>query len=394
MNYPIESIPVNIKAALLAVPKKPHKPLEPYKPELFIYEDKPSSTDAKIGLSLFLTCITCFFIGMCWDISIGYVVAALSLLPMLVFIPLAFTYLKKSEKYDDIRIRAEKRYADSMAEYTNVLVPAYPIEMFGWRKKIAEISKKSYKKTFREQLIKSILKRSDIPRVHPRAQKLKKGATEDAVLAHLTRFFPGKVYVNCSAKDSEGEVKLRAPMPDFIIHDSSVGYNVVIEIDEPYDLEFGYPIHYIGRDTSRDEYFLQKDWPVLRFAEKQFFLNPSECCDYIAAFINSVTFNLAGLPEHNTRQKIEPFKCWTEDEAMALELAGFREIYLPAETLGSSLMGFVYKNSGPEIRKTRREQAIIDDAERERTRIARLRAEDEACRKYRYLSDDDNDLPF
>lgn len=387
----------------MALPKAPRKPEKPYKPKLIFWDNKPSSTNAKIGFSIILGFIIGLFVALYWGISIGYVVAFFCSMAMVLCFSFVFgepfNYLSKLEEYKADKARAEKMYADEMIEYNNVLVPNYPNKVREWNKKAAELRAKGYVESYRRQLIKDILKKNDIPRIHPKAQELKKGVTEDAVLTHLNRFFPGKVYINCTAADNEGQVKSRAPLPDFVIHDVSVGYNVVIEIDEPYDLEFGHPIHYIGRDTIRDEYFLQKNWPVLRFAEKQFFLHPDECCNHIALFINAVTFNLAGLPVNNSCQSVPPLECWSEDEAVALEIAGFRESYLPAEVLGNSLMGLIYKDSGYEIRKRRREQALIDEAEHERKRVERLMAEEEERRRYRYrtdryLSDEENDLPF
>lgn len=262
----------------------------------------------------------------------------------------------------------------------------YPERIKKWEAQIKSLGNPEVISEYRDKLLSSIVKASDAPRKHPASAYLRKGITEKRVLDTLASKFPCKVHVDGTALNKENTVDDWSPIPDFVIHDSKFGYNVVIEIDEPYDLFYGFPIHCNEQENVRDNYFLEQNWLVLRFAEIQFVNQPDECCDYIANFINTHTRSLYDLPVTGIYKKLEKVECWSHDDAVHKELIGFRESYLPSNLYKKASDSGVYTTNWSGIRKIRRDNKLIKS---EKSRIS-LREKNST------LMDDssDNDLPF
>jgi hypothetical protein len=314
-----------------------------------------------------------------------------------VLIETMFPFKQNIKNYKSVVLSNKENYKKSLENYKQVILPNYYYSLKKYEQDLSKINNKKILEVFRKKLLSDTLKQQTVPVKHSSSARMKKGVAENHVLTRLVARFPQKVFVDATV-NNKGISARKNFLPDFIIHDSKVGYSVVIEIDEPYELECGYPIHYIAHngksiDDSRDQYFLDNNWSVLRFAEVQFVLYPDECCDFIANFINIITMNLASLPVSGLYDSLGYVKCWSEEEANEMEHSGFRESYLPGDILGNDMLSFEYKVNEHAIRMRRREQAVAAEIERERKRTELLKAEDEASRKYRYSSDE-NDLPF
>ncbi len=115
--------------------------------------------------------------------------------------------------------------------------------------------------------------------------------------------------------------------PDFAYIDQQKNLFIDIEIDEPYTGNPPKAIHYIGKDTRRDEFFLDRGWIIVRFAEQQVVEQPDSCCKVIAELVS----DLLNLPPTTSSfskiTPITPVKQWTEDEANAMAKNRFRERY-------------------------------------------------------------------
>ena len=107
--------------------------------------------------------------------------------------------------------------------------------------------------------------------------------------------------------------------------------NATEPIDEPYVLNTGMPIHCIGQDDFRDEYFAQNGFPVLRFSEEQIIKNPGGC-------IETINTTILFLKDEINDWNISVFrdKKWDEEEAGRMAESYFRESYLKIEPMERS----------------------------------------------------------
>ena len=93
--------------------------------------------------------------------------------------------------------------------------------------------------------------------------------------------------------------------PDIAILDLKNGTNMRldIEIDEPYAGLSREPIHTIGEDEKRDNWFITRGWVVIRFTEHQIWTQKNQCIKTIASIINAIVpdiqipVNLNDIPE-------------------------------------------------------------------------------------------------
>jgi hypothetical protein len=398
--YPVEKLPLKISEAYSALPPPPYEPHKPVAPQLPKFYPKAEIIDL-LPLAIIITfSISLFFVF--WNFHpLANILAYISFM----FILFGFRYVfKEPLAYFDYRRQDKEKikedldfYNEQLKYYNGIAVPSYPEKVREWKLRVAENLQKAFIERYRVDCVSKILSASGVPLNHPKNSDFKKGIYEQKVLEHLLRHFPNKIYIGGTAKDEKGEVGKWAPLPDFVVHDNDIGYNLVVEVDEPYDLQYGYPIHCIDSDDSRDEYFLRQNWLVLRFAEIQWVNQPNECCDYIAKFINEATLGSSSMVVSGIFKNLLPVNSWSESDAAGMELSGLRESYLPAELLGNGFSGFIYKNNGPAIRKKRREDFIAQELAYEAERVQRIKKESEDAwlRTLRGTAyNEDNDLPF
>ena len=105
-----------------------------------------------------------------------------------------------------------------------------------------------------------------------------------------------------------------------------------IEIDEPYELQDGSPIHYIDEnnfgicvDTNRNSFFTRNEWSVIRFAEEQVIKQPYECLKIIVDFIEST---LKGEQFNINATALVRTKKWTKEESHRMAYKKYRNTYL------------------------------------------------------------------
>ncbi len=117
-------------------------------------------------------------------------------------------------------------------------------------------------------------------------------------------------------------------IPDIIIR-TSRGLLIDIEIDEPYTLETGLPIHYTGADTQRDDFFKNNNWCVIRFAEEQVLNHPYHCVSFILELIVCLDFSSSywKIRDNVSGFNMPMYYKWTMNEARKLQMDNFRENY-------------------------------------------------------------------
>jgi hypothetical protein len=99
------------------------------------------------------------------------------------------------------------------------------------------------------------------------------------------------------------------------------GLSFCIEIDEPYDWKTGKPHHCIdqGKDEQRDQFFLEGNWTVVRFSEKQIVTQPESCCLLIAKTVDRLTGDSQFTDQFETGTNIPQLDPkWTTAEAQAM----------------------------------------------------------------------------
>ena len=171
---------------------------------------------------------------------------------------------------------------------------------------------------------KKALSLSRHPLINERYPNPKKGESEDLFLNILRRFFGDKIKKNYYLPGSfERQYK-----PDFVYFDKENNLFIDIEIDEPYVINTGLPIHYINSDDLRDNFFGKNGWLVIRFAEVQVVRQPESCCKVIAEQISQI------LPKFNfpfalkLENDVTQVPKWSKSEAETMARNNYRNIYL------------------------------------------------------------------
>ncbi len=118
--------------------------------------------------------------------------------------------------------------------------------------------------------------------------------------------------------------------PDFTLIDEKNELNLFIdiEIDEPYDGVSRQPIHYTGVDKQRNEFFRNRGWIVIRFAEYQIFTETLSCCKFIAEVVKSINPDFVISNRLSKANDITPISQWTKEQAIKWANQKYREQYL------------------------------------------------------------------
>ncbi len=108
--------------------------------------------------------------------------------------------------------------------------------------------------------------------------------------------------------------------------DKTLNLYIDIEIDEPYDGYFRYPTHEIEKDETRDQFFIESGWVVIRFTERQVHLQEMACIAYIKDVLNSIsTYHLEETSNCESETQ------WSYQQAVQWEKQRYREKYLGIE---------------------------------------------------------------
>jgi len=182
-------------------------------------------------------------------------------------------------------------------------------------------------------LLEAAFNRALIARIE---YKTKKGMIEERFYNTLKQYFGDKIIIDRIIEITENG---NPYVPDIIYYDKNTNIIIDIEVDEPYTLEEGKPIHYdyfdgdglTSVDFHRDYYFRSNGWIILRFSEEQIVKDDLACCHVLARLISIISGDdsyIKSLPEP---KEIKQEKAWTLIDAINYEKSGFRENYLKME---------------------------------------------------------------
>ena len=121
---------------------------------------------------------------------------------------------------------------------------------------------------------------------HVRARQ---GVSEQRFLQYLQQYFEEVV----QAAEFKIPLSQRSYSADFTVIHTPSGLGIDVEIDEPYSGKSKKPTHCCDadRDMRRNQLFLEWNWIVVRFTEKQVVLAPLSCCKFLDQAIAFVTGN-------------------------------------------------------------------------------------------------------
>lgn len=152
----------------------------------------------------------------------------------------------------------------------------------------------------------------------------RKGRSEKMFAQHLNQHFPGKIYTDLTLKRPSFD---HPYSPDFTYIDKVLNLYIDIEIDEPYIFHTGDPTHFqeCQKDKRRNDFFLNKNWIIIRFAEEQVCKYPEECCKYVATVAST-----CGIPIPTSLKNVATppsVSHWTKAEAEEMAVKKTRDSY-------------------------------------------------------------------
>lgn len=154
------------------------------------------------------------------------------------------------------------------------------------------------------------------------AKNNNRGKSEIYFLSYLFEKFNNNIYVDVVPAIGKNPFQ-----PDFLLICKETGIHIDIEIDEPYSVDNGKPIHHDrSKDDERDVFFLEINWGVIRFTERQVIENPKEC----VYLIQNVLFSIRNKKKY-FEHKVPLCKKWTYEEALLMNNNDYRNSYLPSD---------------------------------------------------------------
>ena len=177
-----------------------------------------------------------------------------------------------------------------------------------------------------------IPKKGCVVRSHSFGKNNRRGFKEELFQKSIEKYFGNHFIISGEVRFNTGK-DTRPFEPDIAIIDKRNDYNIRIdvEIDEPYAAITRQPTHCKGDDFSRDTYFADRGWIVIRFSEFQVHTQETECLKYLAYVIRSIDSNYIFSNDLNLPINLETEKLWDILQAQKWEKERRREQYLNHE---------------------------------------------------------------
>jgi hypothetical protein len=172
-------------------------------------------------------------------------------------------------------------------------------------------------------------------RVSPNGtSQARQGVSEQRFLQYLQQYFEEVV----QAAEFKIPSSQRSYSADFTVIHTPSGLGIDVEIDEPYAGKSKKPTHCCDADSDmrRNQLFLEWNWIVVRFTEKQVVQAPLSCCKFLAIAIAFVTGDRSYLKQLETEPDLLSVKPWTTREARAMAKSNYRLTYLSGFGVGSA----------------------------------------------------------
>ena len=299
-------------------------PLLFFPPAVFIVKQKqipaarppaePVSPQTKIVSVywLFYPIIFCFllvFINIISDYK--FFNGFLGLLLIGLSIPLAYFlfYLPQQRFVNEQNIERQQIYKEKLKEYR------YQLQLYQSKKnKIIPDAERQlfYQNELQIALNQAVRKPTKLSRA------VQKGRSEEQFYLALVAHF-GKSFIKTNLQLGKFALPF---VPDFCYIDQEKSIYIDIEIDEPYSIMSKEPIHFLGADDNRNDFFISQGWAIIRFAEEQIIKYPQSCCTTISNMINYL-LSKTEKPEIT----VPLLACWTKKEAIEMAKNEHRQYY-------------------------------------------------------------------
>ncbi|MDF7813718.1 hypothetical protein [Hymenobacter sp. YC55] len=294
VNTAIHSILQELPPNNLVAPAPPEPPVFPYNPNvLSLY-----AWVAGICFALYLLLQNVYVIG--WALALS----AISYL----LIKMRFRFAL--DKYHAARAYAAA-YDVRVAEYQKQLKVMFPADKL-WEYRLALL----------QQFFGAVRKPKTITSDDER--HITRGKHAIMFHTYLAECFGNAIQTDKKLDVLDGEKYNISYYPDFVYHDET-GLFIAIEVDEPYDEKHGKPMHCVGKDDDRNNFFVENRWAVIRFSEEQVIKWPELCCKEIALLVYSI--NKINYPVKDFTGTLPKQKKWTEYEAKALASKTYAQEY-------------------------------------------------------------------
>ncbi len=147
-----------------------------------------------------------------------------------------------------------------------------------------------------------------------------KGRMELFFLEKLHDYFGERISIDVIPNKQKNSYQ-----PDYLLICEKTDFHLAIEIDEPYSVENGKPIHHDrSNDKKRNVFFEKINWGIIRFSEKQIVENHNECCSFINDVLQCIQ-NKQRIFSH----KVKPDRKWSYEESLIMSNNNYRNTYLP-----------------------------------------------------------------
>jgi hypothetical protein len=349
-NYPILILPDDLARISSATPPIPNFPTEPTKPILAepnqpTVPREPTTFSQAWGCGL-LT-IGTFMLIIYGARNSDFVDDFISELPFpfsLIFIASPFlavyfiySYHKNSDyekeeyasklrqyesdlaKYERDKLNYVSQYEKDLNDYNSIVYPNYLNAVKQHESEKERLLSKPSIQDYRQKLIRDFFKNTREPEKVDNPYIT--GVSEEPFFQFLksksSDFIKGYSIVDDISTN-------RYYVPDIVYFNRHTGVLIDIEIDEPYLGSDGTPIHYVGYDDRRNNFFTSNGWIVIRFAEEQVVKHPEQCYSFIEHFTNRIKVAQFD-PDYDC---ITTISHWTKDDAHKMAFVRTRNKYL------------------------------------------------------------------
>jgi hypothetical protein len=218
---------------------------------------------------------------------------------------------QKSDEHYEIELKEFKRKIEAIK---NQVIEQYNKE-YASAKSIA----KEYRATAeREIFLKAIKPNISFAKT---TQNSNRGKTEIYFLEKLHSKFGDQIQVDLFPETGKNPFQ-----PDFLFLCNQTGICIDIEIDEPYSVDNGKPIHHDrSNDSIRNEYFTDLNVIVVRFSERQVIEHPQECVD----LINQIRISFIEQSHFEYYHNVPRENLWTYEQSLIYANTNYRNTYLP-----------------------------------------------------------------
>ena len=309
-----------IKKILFEKPELPKEPLVPVKP---MRPDEPNTTNPFFIIAIIAAIVICALAYSHNNNSGGgsMVVGIVTCWVFLISMIVAVKRKEKNEKLQKIYENEVRQYQEAIKKYEDDC-EKYADKRKDYIDTVTEMKSNEYVMNCRKKEMDKLLRERMKPVFEDlNGDVVKKGRLDDYFANEL--MLAGYEVVE-NVKIPVGNTFY---YPDVLVKMGNL--YIDIEIDEPYSMDNGEPIHYMDDcddsvDFDRDFYFNDLGYEVIRFAEESVALHLKACVEYIAEVVNAIK---AGKEASFYNADIV-VKRWDKEDAEAMSKKGYRSVYL------------------------------------------------------------------